>query len=344
MIQTPQELGFRMPAEWEEQEAVWLAWPHNEETWPSMLADAESAYLQFIKELHTGQKIKLLVNNLEVQKRVMELCRKQVIDITQIIFFRIPTVDAWIRDYGPTFVVGKNNEKAMVKWTFNAWGNKYDDLKQDNIIPFPMNQHLKLQMFEPRIVLEGGSIEVNGTGTVLTTEQCLLNRNRNPHLTKRQIEQYLCQYLGVKNVLWIKDGIAGDDTDGHVDDIARFVNQHTVICAFEESMDDENFKVLKENYELLQKMKAEDGKPLQIIKLPMPGHIGDDEGRLPASYTNFYIGNKAVVVPVFGSKNDSKALKILQECFPKRKVVGINSTALVYGMGTLHCLSQQEPR
>ncbi|MEK6891828.1 MAG: agmatine deiminase family protein, partial [Nanoarchaeota archaeon] len=227
---------------------------------------------------------------------------------------------------------------------FNAWGNKYDDLKEDNTIPYEMNKKMKLQMFEPKIVLEGGSIEVNGTGTLLTSEQCLLNKNRNPNLTKTQIEQYLKDYLNVSNILWLKDGIVGDDTDGHIDDLARFVNQNTVVCAFEDKPDDENYEILKENYELLTKMKDEKGNKLNIIKLPMPGFVGDRGGRLPASYANFYIGNESVVVPVFGCDNDKKALEILQKLFPARRVVGINCTSMVYGFGALHCVSQQEPK
>jgi agmatine deiminase len=346
MSQTPSELGFRMPAEWEKQEAVWISWPHNIDTWPDgMLEKVEDSYSEFVKSLHTGQKVNILVKNGDFENHVkLKLGNMGINDFNNIVFFHISTVDGWIRDYGPTFIVNdKTKEKAMVKWIFNAWGNKYNDLKQDNKIPYEMNKIMKLKVFEPKMVLEGGSIEVNGTGTVLTTEQCLLNKNRNPSFSKGQIEDYLKNHLNVSNVLWLKEGIAGDDTDGHVDDIARFVNRNTVVCAFEDNEKDENYRILKENYELLLKMKDENGNKLNIIKLPMPGLVGDDKRRYPASYCNFYIGNEAVVVPIFWHENDKKAMSILQGLFPHRKVVGINSKELVYGYGSFHCLSQQEP-
>ncbi len=346
MTLTPKQLGFRMPAEWEKQEAVWISWPHNLDTWPvEMLEKVENSYIEFVKALHKGQKIKILVNDEEMQEHAISKLKNAKISLSQIVFCKINNIDGWIRDYGPTFVINdKTKQKAMVKWIFNAWGNKYEQLKQDNKVPYEMNKILKVPIFEPGIVLEGGSIDVNGTGTIITTEQCLLNKNRNPQLTKDKIEQYLKDYLNVSNILWLKEGIAGDDTDGHIDDIARFVSQNTVVCAFEENETDENYPILKENYELLSKMKDENGKPLNVVKLPMPGFVGDSERRWPASYCNFYIGNEAVVVPTFGHENDKKALAILQELFPKRKVLGINSRELVYGFGSFHCLSQQEPK
>ena len=341
----PKELGYRMPAEWEKQEALWLVWPHNEDTWPQMISKMENSYIQFVKVIHTGQKVKILVSDNNSEAKVLEKLSKAAISLSQVIFYQIKNQDAWIRDYGPTFVVNnKENKLAMVKWIFNAWGNKYDDLKPDNEIPYEMNKKMKLPIFEPKIVLEGGSIEVNGSGTLLTTEQCLLNKNRNPSLNKDEIEEYLKDYLNVSNILWLKEGIAGDDTDGHIDDVARFVNQNTVVCAFEEDENDENYSILRKNYELLSKMKDEDGEKLNIIKLPMPGFVGDDKRRYPASYTNFHIGNEAVVVPIFGHKNDKKVLEVLQKLFPSRKVVGINCKAMVYGFGSLHCVSLQEPK
>ena len=344
--QTPKSLGFRMPAEWEKQEALWISWPHNKDTWPEdMIDEVENSYIQFVKAIHSGQKVKILVNESLVEKNLYNKLKQNNINLNQIDFFQINNVDAWIRDYGATFVINyKTKQKAMVKWIFNAWGNKYDDLKEDNKIPYEMNKKLKLQMFEPNIVLEGGSIEVNGAGTLLTTEQCLLNKNRNPNLTKEQIEQYLKDYLKVSNIIWLKEGIVGDDTDGHIDDIARFVNQNTVVCAFEGDKKDENYEILKENYEMLAKMRDEKGNKLNVIKLPMPGFVGDEERRYPASYCNFYIGNEAVVVPVFGHENYKKALNIIQKFFPTRKIFAINSKELVYGFGSFHCLSQQEPK
>ena len=333
-----------MPAEWEKQEAVWIAWPHNELTWDKMLLpEVENSYVEFAKALHKGQKVKILVNDSASEQRARAKLSAAGVN-SNVLFFSIKNQDAWIRDYGPTFVVnGRAGQKAMVKWTFNAWGNKYEDLLADNKIPFEMNRKLKMLLFETKINLEGGSIEANGTGTLLTTTQCLLNKNRNPSLTKTQIEQCLKDYLDVSNILWLREGIAGDDTDGHIDDIARFVSQNTVVCAFEGNTKDANHEILRENYELLRKMKDEDGNKIKVVKLPMPSPVNIKNARLPASYTNFYIGNEAVAVPVFGDKNDKAALKILQKLVPSRKVVGINCRAMVYGLGTLHCCSQQEP-
>jgi agmatine deiminase len=337
---TPKTLGYRMPAEWESQEAVWLAWPHNELTWPgSTLAEVEQTYVEIIRALYTGQKIKLLVKDPESEARVRNLLGRAGIALKQVIFVRIATQDAWVRDYGPTFVTNNDRRQlAMVKWIFNAWGNKYDDLLGDNRVPYEMNRTVHLQMFEPGIVLEGGSIEVNGKGTVLTTEQCLLNKNRNPHLSRSEIEGCLKEHLNVREVLWLKEGIIGDDTDGHIDDIARFVNENTVLCALEDDPSDDNYETLKENHGRLKTLNV------NVVPLPMPGYVGAHDARLPASYANFYIGNDAVVVPVFGHRNDQRALDIIQGCFPTRIVVGVNASAMVYGLGTIHCCSQQEPR
>src|SRR2546425_2630411 len=337
---TPKSLGYRMPAEWEPQEAVWLAWPHNELTWPDgMLAEVERAYVEIIRALHTGQKIKLLVDDAERQARVLSLLGLEGVALPQIVFVSIPTEDSWIRDYGPTFITNRDTQKlAMVKWIFNAWGNKYEDLLGDDRVPHEMNRTLNLPVFEAGIVLEGGSIEVNGKGAVLTTEQCLLNKNRNPHLGRGEVEHYLIEYLNVREVLWLNDGIVGDDTDGHIDDLARFVNEKTIVCAVEEDPSDENYEILKDNYDRLR------GLITNIIPIPMPGHVGDRHTRLPASYANFYIGNDAVVVPIFGHANDQRALDIIQRCFRTRRVVGVHATAMVHGLGTIHCCSQQEPR
>ena len=339
MNATPRALGYRMPAEWEPQEAIWLSWPHNETTWPgALLSGVQQSYAEIIQALHRQQKIKLLVRDANAEAQVRTFLDGFDIQLTQVVFLHIASEDAWIRDYGPTFVVRAGGELAMVKWTFNAWGDKYDDLLKDNRIPYELNRIEKLAMFEAGIVLEGGSIEVNGAGTVLTTEQCLLNVNRNPQLNRGNIENYLKDYLGVSSVVWLNEGIVGDDTDGHIDDIARFVNEDTVVCAFEDDPSDENHALLQENYELLKQTG------FHVIKLPMPGFVGDNQGRLPASYANFYIGNRAVVVPQFGHINDQRALDILRDCFPGRRVVGVNCTAMVHGLGTIHCCSQQEPR
>lgn len=331
--------GLHMPAEWEPQEAIWLAWPHNQLTWPgAMLAEVETSYIEVIRALHADQKIKLLVRDPEAESKVRNRLQSAGIDVSQVVFFDIPNEDAWIRDYGPTFVLDRESRQlAMVKWTFNAWGNKYDDLLADNRIPYEMNRRMGLPLFEAGIVLEGGSIEVNGRGTLLTTEQCLLNKNRNPQLNRGQIEDSLKEFLGVTRIVWLKEGIVGDDTDGHIDDIARFVDEQTVLCAFEDNPSDENYPMLKENYDLLKR------EGFQVVKLPMPGFVGDRHARLPASYANFYIGNGAVVVPQFSHNSDRRALDILQDCFASRDVIGVQCTAMVHGLGTIHCCSQQEP-
>lgn len=343
---TPATLGYRMPAEWEPQDAIWVTWPHYLETWDSLLPQVEDAYTQWVMVMHEGQQVNILVNDTTSERQVASRLQAAGVDFTQVTFFRIYNVDTWIRDYGPTFVVNPaaSSPLAMVKWTFNAWGGKYDDLAQDNAVPFAMNKYLQLPMFEPGIQLEGGSIDVNGAGTVMTTEQCLLNPNRNPSLSRDQIEQYLAEYLNVSQVLWLKEGVAGDDTDGHVDDIARFVTPTTVVCAVEEDPADENYAPLQDNYDRLQSMVDQDGNPLTVVKLPMPGVVQWDGPRLPASYTNFYIGNQVVAVPTFNHPNDTEALQILQNLFPTRTVVGIPAAAVVYGLGTLHCCSQQQPR
>ncbi len=342
-MSTPIDEGYRMPAEWEEQEAVWISWPHNEITWPGLVNEVEQTYIKFVEAIHEGQIVRILVNDAKTQARVEMLLGDAGINVTQIEFFKIKNVDAWIRDYGPTFVV-KDRKIAIVNWTFNAWGNKYEDLLADNKIPHEMNTHLNLEKFDAKMVLEGGSIDVNGNGIVMTTEQCLLNKNRNPSMTKTQIEQRLKEYLNIEQVIWLKEGVEGDDTDGHIDDIARFVNENTVLCCFEEDKKDKNYKILKKNFELLTKIKTNEGRNLNVIKLPMPGVVADSHGRLPASYANFYIGNETVAVPVFGHENDEKALAIIKSCFPGRKIFPINCTAMVHGLGTLHCTTQQQPK
>jgi agmatine deiminase len=266
-LPTPRSLGFRMPAEWEPQEAIWLTWPHNELTWPAgMLEEVRVTYVSIIHAVHTHQAVRLLVKDEQTKVDVHTRLLGAGVAVAQVDFIELPTEDSWIRDYGPTFVINEQSKKlAMVKWIFNAWGNKYQDLLADDRIPHELNRGLQLPMYEAGIVLEGGSIEVNGAGSVLTTEQCLLNKNRNPHLSREEIESYLKEYLNVSRILWLREGIAGDDTDGHIDDIARFVDQDTVVCAFEEDPSDENYEILKDNYERLLTFD------LNVVKLPMPG-------------------------------------------------------------------------
>ncbi len=341
----PFELGYRMPAEWEKHEATWLSWPKNPETFPGeLLPEVETTYMRIIDTLHKGEIVNILVDDQKSEKRVRNLLDSDGISGRNIILHVIPTVDVWFRDYGPIFVSNKpkGNELAFTHWNFNAWGNKYEDLKQDSSIPekIPLS---KFKRFETGIVLEGGSIDVNGAGTCLTTEQCLLNKNRNPNLSRSQIERYLMNYLGATNVVWLKEGIAGDDTDGHVDDIARFVSRDKVVCVSEEAKSDANYKQLRRNLEILEHAKDQDGGNLEVIPMPMPGKVVYKGQRLPASYANFYIANKAVLVPIFNSENDLSALETLQSLFPGRSVVGIDCRALVYGFGSIHCITQQQP-
>lgn len=342
---TPRSLGYHMPAEWERHEAIWLSWPYDLDSFPD-IESVEKAYTSIIKAIHESETVNLLVKDELMLDAVVDRLKKEKIDLHRVRFHLLSYADVWFRDYGPTFVVNREKEAgkdvAAVNWIFNAWGGKYEELMADTRIACLINDDLKMECFLPGIVMEGGSIDVNGCGTVLTTEQCLLNRNRNPSLNKEEIESYLKEFLGASKVIWLLEGIAGDDTDGHVDDIARFVNPTTVLCAYEDDPEDENFLPLKQNYELLSRETDQDGCPLTVIKLPMPGKVGA-ERRLPASYANFYIGNDVVMVPVFGHKNDKVALKIIEEAFPERKVVGINCREMVHGLGTIHCISQQQP-
>jgi len=341
---TPGNRGFHMPAEWENHDAVWLSWPHNKMTFPH-LADVEDAYYAFIRAVHVSEQIELFVPTAVIHRKVRARLRETGADLSKITLHTSEYADIWMRDYGPTFVVNRALKKiAMVRWNFNAWGGKYVNQIRDGSVPRTMNRRLGLPMFEPGIVLEGGSIDVNGKGTVLTTRACLLNPNRNPSLSAGQIEDKLKNYLGIEKVIWLNEGVVGDDTDGHIDDIARFVGPSTVVCAYETDTSDANFAALHDNYEILRKSCDQDGTPLTIIRLPMPAKVTDSGERYPASYTNFYIGNTVVVVPVFDDPHDKEALRIIQDLFPDRSVVGIDARALVEGYGTFHCATQQQPR
>lgn len=344
-LNTPKKLGYFMPAEWEQHDAIWLSWPHDPITFPGRVEKIERTYGKIIKNLQHSEKVNLLVKDSAMKTRAQDILKERGVNPDEIAFHVYEYADVWFRDYGPIFLVNKKSGGlAMSHWIFNGWGEKYEALMKDTHIPEFINQSMNIPCFTPGIVMEGGSIDVNGKGTLLTTEQCLLNKNRNPHLSKSGIEEYLMEYLGVSHIIWLKNGIEGDDTDGHIDDISRFVNPTTVLCAYEENRNDVNYPILHENYEILLHAKDQSGNSLKVIKLPMPGAIGDAEGALPASYANFYIGNKVVLVPVFGHENDVKALYIIRQQFPDRKVVGINCADLVYGLGTLHCISQQQPK
>jgi len=343
-VDTPQNRGFHMPAEWEPHDAVWLSWPHNNMTFPR-ISQVEEAYYEFIRAVHTSERIELFVPSAVIHRKVRARLREAGVDLSRIILHTSEYSDVWIRDYGPTFLVNRALQKtAIVHWNFNAWGGKYEDQIRDSRIPLTMNRRLCLPLFTPGIVLEGGSIDVNGKGTVLTTRACLLNPNRNPNLSANQIEEKLKEYLGVEKVIWLNDGIVGDDTDGHIDDIARFVGPSTVVCAYEMDIADANYPALHDNYEILRQSCDQSGQPLTVVKLPMPAPVMDGDERYPASYTNFYIGNSVVIVPVFKDPHDAEALRIIRKLFPEREVIGINARAMVEGFGTFHCGTQQQPR
>lgn len=347
MTATPKALGYHFPAEWHPHRATWLSWPHKEASWPGKLEAVYAPYCRFIKEISAGEQVCINVKDAVMETAAATRLVEGGVDLAQVRFFHHPTDDAWCRDHGPAFLINKDAkvDKAIVDWGYNAWGNKYPPYEQDDVIPTHVGEALGLRVFHPGIVMEGGSVDFNGLGAVLTTSACLLNKNRNPRLTKEQLESYLREYYGVSQVLWLGDGIVGDDTDGHIDDITRFVNADTVVTVIEENRADENYRPLQENLRMLKNMRLENGSPLNIVELPMPAPVIYDGQRLPASYANFYIANTVVVVPTYrDDKHDQRALDILAMCFPDRKVVGIDSTDIIWGLGSWHCLSQQEPR
>lgn len=336
--------NYRFPAEWEKHEATWLTWPYLDDSFPGKMERIYPSYISFIKEISKGEIVRINVPDENEMEKIIDLLLLADVDPSQVEMFLNPTNDVWCRDHGPAFIVSSyaDAKKAIVNWEFNAWGNKYPaDL--DNQIPLKIATHFNLPVFSPGIVMEGGSVEFNGKGTLITTTACLLNKNRNPQLSQKEIEQYLCNFYGVSQVLWLEDGIAGDDTDGHVDDITRFVNEDTVVTVVEDNEGDENYKPLQENREKLKNFRLPDGKALKIVELPMPAPQYWEERRLPASYANFYICNASVIVPQFRCIQDEIALEILSSVFPDRNIVGIDSTDIVWGLGSFHCLSQQEP-
>jgi agmatine deiminase len=339
----PAALGYRMPAEWEPHAACWLAWPHDPLTF-SDLEGVEQCYTEIILALHRSERIELLVLDEQMERRVRTLLVDAGVDVDCVGFHPFDYADVWMRDYGPTVLLHRDGRRRLlVGWHFDAWGGKYEALAGDTVVPAFVRSVLGLPIVRPGITLEGGSIDVNGEGTVLVTEQCLLNQNRNPHLRRGAIEGYLRAYLGVWNIIWLGNGVVGDDTDGHIDDIARFVDERTVLCAVEENPQDENYPFLKDNLLRLQNARNQDDLPLRVVPLPMPGPVMLDGLRLPASYANFYIGNSTVIVPVFADPNDARALEIIASVFPDREVIGIDCRALVAGLGAIHCISQQEP-
>lgn len=341
---TPKSLGFHFPAEFAKHDAMWLSWPHKEESWPGKIASIYPSYTEFIKMVALTEKVCINVVDEKMKNSAIKMLHLAGVNMDQVQFFMHPTNDAWCRDHGPSFLINKNtNSKAIIDWNINAWGGKYPPYDLDDVIPTKIAQALQLPFFNPGIIMEGGSVDFNGAGAVLTSKCCLLNPNRNPHLNQDQIEQYLMDYYGVDQVLWVSEGIVGDDTDGHIDDTVRFVNEDTVVTVVEENVLSENYDLLQQNLKELKAMRLLNGKALNVIELPMPADVIYEGQMLPASYANFYISNGHVIVPTYKCAQDDKAMQIIQSCFTDRQLVGIDSTDIIWGLGSFHCLSQQEP-
>jgi agmatine deiminase len=358
-MEVPAASGYRMPAEWEPHAATWLAWPHQREDWPGKFATIGWVYGEVVRHIAGGERVRILVQNAGTEARARRLLSRVGLDPTHVDFFRIPTDRSWTRDTCPLFVRrDSDGDVAITDWRFNGWA-KYGNHRRDDDVPARLAKRVGMRRFVPvvavsgparqtqqiRVVLEGGSVDVDGQGTLLTTEECLLSdvQARNPSLSRLDLERVLGHFLGVSKVLWLGHGIAGDDTHGHVDDIARFVGPRTVVIATEPNPGDANHRPLAENRERLAGMTTAGGERIQVVTLPMPAPLGLDGVRLPASYANFYITNTAVLVPTFNDPADRRALGILAEVFSDRKVVGIHAVDLVWGLGTLHCMTQQEP-
>ncbi|MCI0743549.1 MAG: agmatine deiminase family protein [Gemmataceae bacterium] len=372
--QVPAALGWRMPAEWHPHEATWIAWPHERGDWPGKFPLIPWVYAEIVRHLCTGEKVHILVNDAKSEKRARGILKKNKVDLKQVVFFHIPTDRVWTRDSGPIFLVRPTSDNVVgtlrvpsadngtrsvpttlnsvgfTNWQFNAWA-KYENWHKDDAVPDRILEHLPLPNWKPmvngrRVVLEGGSIDVNGDGLLLTTEECLLSpvQARNPDLSREDLEKVFADFLGVQKTLWLGRGIVGDDTHGHVDDLARFVNPRTVVSVVEYDPADPNHEPLQENLRRLKSMTDQEGRPLQIVALPMPAPLVFAGQRLPASYANFYIANEKVLVPTFNDPKDRVALGILADLFPERTVVGIHAVDLVWGLGTLHCMTQQQPK
>jgi agmatine deiminase len=355
---TPRSLGYTMPPEWAPHRGTWLSWPHRGSSWPGRIERVPPVFVEIVRHLVPHEEVHINITGPEMAEDVRARLARHGIEAA--LFDRTadppsrravhlhdnPTNDAWCRDHGPCFIQrerGGRREEAIVDWGFNAWGGKYPPFDLDDVIPTRIGAELGLTVFHPGIVMEGGSLDVNGAGALLTTEACLLNPNRNPSLTREQIEAYLRDFLGVRHILWLGEGIAGDDTDGHVDDLSRFVDRSTIVTALEEDPTDENHRPLEENLERLQSARDQDGTPFRIMTLPMPPPLYQDGQRLPASYANFYIANGVVLMPAYDPASDELARATLQECFPTRRVVPIDSVDLVWGLGSFHCVTQQWP-
>jgi agmatine deiminase len=340
--------GYRMPAEWAPHAATWLAWPHEKSDWPGKFEPIPWVYGEVVRHLSADERVRILVDDEALEKKARKILSRVGVDLTQIDFVRQKTDRVWTRDFCPLFVK-RDSDIALTNWKFNGWA-KYPNHKKDDAVPDRIAKLQKRKQWKPsvdghRVVLEGGSIDVNGAGTLLTTEECLLSpiQARNPKLSKDQIEATLKEHLGLRKILWLGEGIVGDDTHGHVDDLARFTDEHTVVVAAESDRADANYEKLADAHARLQKMSNADGRPLRVVKLPMPRPLHLNGQRLPASYANFYIANRKVLCPTFNDPNDRIALDTLAKLFPDRAIIGIHAVDLVWGLGTLHCMTQQEP-
>jgi agmatine deiminase len=351
---TPRDQNYRMPAEWAPHAATWIAWPHNAEDWPGKFQPIPWVYSEIVRHLSQVEDVHILVNNTDSERRATGLLRRAGANMARLHFHQWPTDRVWLRDSGPIFVKNPSGDLAITNWKFNAWA-KYDNWHRDDQIPQHIAKHYDIPQFQPkindhRLVLEGGSIDTNGAGLLLTTEECLLSKiqERNPGLgdeaqTRAHLEQAFHDNLGIEKVIWLHKGCAGDDTHGHVDDITRFVGENKILTCVEPNTRDENHLPLAENLDRLRTARNLQGNPFEIVELPMPAPVIFEGQRLPASYANFYIANSLVLVPTFNDCHDRHALNIIASCFPDREVIGIHAVDLVWGLGTLHCLSQQEP-
>jgi agmatine deiminase len=356
---TPRSLGLHMPAEWEPHAATWIAWPHNPEDWPGKFQPIPWVYCDIVRYLARVEDVHILVNDAAAEKRARNFLHRCGANLTRIYFYLWPTDRVWLRDSGPIFLTGRSGDTAVLPlavtdWRFNAWA-KYENSHNDDEIPERVAKLLSLPAWTPeielaggqmhRVVLEGGSIDVNGAGALLTTEECLLSevQQRNPGVSREELEHCFRDYLGIEQVLWLNRGIAGDDTHGHVDDIARFIDPHTIVAACERNRDDENFEPLEENLDRLRSARTLNGKPYRIVELPLPSPVIFEGQRLPASYANFYIANGLVLVPTFNDANDHVALNTIADLFPRHTIVGIHSGDFIWGLGAMHCMTQQQP-
>jgi agmatine deiminase len=343
--ETPAQLGYRMPAEWEPHAATWLSWPRREGiSFPGSFDRVLPTLRAMVEALLESEQVCINVcNDAHEAEARAALSRSRGIDLARVAFHRIPTNEPWCRDHGPIFLTRDADPKlAVVDWDYNAWGNKYPPFDLDEVVPTRVAEILKAPVFYPHMILEGGSIDVNGAGALLTTESCLLNKNRNPNLSREEIEKRLRNFLGVSEILWLGDGITGDDTDGHIDNLARFVSERTVVAVVDQDRSSANYRPLQENLRRLREMKIANRK-IDIIELPTTRRMVREDLVLPASYANFYVANSCVLLPAFADPNDEIVLSILQNLFTNRRVIAIDCRELIWGLGTFHCLTQQQP-